>query len=106
MKIRLYNHHYLPDDGSWVYIFMDQMKQLEDFGLMDAMEFLEFTALGNDEQIKLFKDICKLYPKVIVDVIHNDVTGEELKDGVVVYPFTLSCVFPYAEMPRIAPIDK
>ena len=37
MKIRLYNHHYLPDDGSWVYIFMDQMKQLEDFGLMDAI---------------------------------------------------------------------
>ena len=80
MKIRLYNHHYLTDDGSWVYIFMDQMKQLEDFGLYDEMEVLSYTALGNQEQIKLFKDLCALYSKIEIHEIHNDVTGEELKD--------------------------
>jgi len=80
MKIRLYNHHYLNDDGSWIYIFMDQMKQLEDFGLHDAMEVLSFTALGNQEQIKLFRDICSLYSKIEIHEIINNVTSDDLKD--------------------------
>lgn len=79
MKIRLYNHMFLNDDASWIFMFLDQMKQLEDFGLLDATEIVSITVLGNDKQFKLYDEISSLYPKIETHKIPYGITSEELK---------------------------
>jgi hypothetical protein len=78
MKINVYNHQYLNDDHSWIYIYLDQLKQMEDFGLMDAADVVKVTALGQQEQINLLKDISKSYPKIVVYEIPNNATSHDV----------------------------
>jgi len=70
LPIRVYSHYYLNEDSSWVFMFLDHMKMIEDSGLMDALEVIKFTILANQQQAELFKQLVSLYTKV--EVYHID----------------------------------
>lgn len=76
MKLKLYNHHYLNDDSSWVFTFLDQMKLVEDSELLDVIDSFEITALGNTEQVSLMLELASTYPKIIVNPKYTDISED------------------------------
>ena len=41
LPIRVYSHYYLNEDSSWVFMFLDHMKMIEDSGLMDNLDVIK-----------------------------------------------------------------
>jgi hypothetical protein len=63
MKKVAYYHIYLDDLCTWGNVFMEQMKCLEDSGLIDNLSKIKITAITQpDMRIRFFNDLCKLYP--------------------------------------------
>lgn len=77
-KIKIYNHQFLNDDYSWVYIYLDQLKQLEDFGLLAVADSIDVTALGTKPHIELLKDLSKTYVNITIHEISTNISEEEV----------------------------
>jgi hypothetical protein len=78
VKIVLYNHQFLTEDYYWVSIYIDQLKQLEDFGLYDEVDSIRVTALGSEEQINLLNKLSGTYSKIKVYPIINTSTTNDI----------------------------
>jgi hypothetical protein len=69
MKIRIYYHVYLPENGTWPFIVIDQLKVLEESKLIFSCEKFHIRVGGSESQFKLFKDLIKNYPKATVEYV-------------------------------------
>lgn len=71
MKKHIYYHIYLTDDLSkWVPIFIEQFKLMEDFGLLDAADTVNVTAIHNPNSSSL---------KTLIDFLHSYDTKNHIK---------------------------
>lgn len=62
-NINLYYHIYLTDDvAAWSTIFLEQMKCIEDSGLLDNINVMRVTAIAqNDKRREIFFNLCSLF---------------------------------------------
>jgi hypothetical protein len=60
MKKVLYYHLYLSDDyGTWTSMFLEQMKQIEDSGLLKELKTIKVIAITqNDSRIRVLSSLC------------------------------------------------
>lgn len=60
---RLYYHIYLTDEyGSWAYPFMEQMKLMEDHGLLSELNQIDFSVITQkDRRIDIFIGLIKTF---------------------------------------------
>lgn len=49
MKTKAYYHVYMPDDESWSYIFIDQMREMIESGLVKKLNDFHVVAIGNKQ---------------------------------------------------------
>lgn len=74
MKKKLYYHVYLTDEyGSWAYPLMEQVKLMEDHGLLSALDDITITCISqNDQRIETFINLLNvLNVKAKVAVYEN-----------------------------------
>jgi len=63
MKNVAYYHAYLDDLCTWAQIFVEQMKRIEESGLLKNLEKIKMTVITQtDGRMEIFKDLCSLYP--------------------------------------------
>lgn len=63
--LRIYYHHYVPkNDKTWIFIFLDQLKAIEDSGLFDAIDVLKLGFYADQSQIEIAKTYVLDYPKI------------------------------------------
>ena len=60
MKKVLYYHIYLSDDyGTWTSMFLEQMKQIEDSGLLAELNTIRVVCITqNDKRMDVFRQLC------------------------------------------------
>jgi len=74
MKAYAYYHIYLTEDsGNWSRIFLDQMKTVEDSGLMDRIDAIYVTCIGSNMQVRYLHGLCSLYPKIQIIQVFDTV---------------------------------
>ena len=78
MNLRIYNHQFLTDDSTWVFGFLDQIKLMEDSGLLEAVDVMNLTAIGNNNQQKILTDLIKDHSKVQLHAIDSSVTQQDV----------------------------
>lgn len=61
MKKIAYYHLYLTDDNSWIYLFIDQMASMIDYGLWDELDEFNVTAIGKSETFIHMKELLGYY---------------------------------------------
>jgi len=100
VRIVLYNHQFLTEDSNWVSIYIDQLKQIEDYGLLDAVDEVKVTALGDQTQIDLLDKLSHTYQKITVYPILNSSTSTDISNDFAKRDDTLEKKFIY-ETPTI-----
>lgn len=65
MKTIAYYHIYLPDDNSWSYVFVDQMREIIESGLNDKLDKLNVYAIGKPDSIKHLIGLLEYYNYVV-----------------------------------------
>lgn len=79
MKKVLYYHIYLTDDyGIWTNIFLEQLKVMEDSGLLSELDSIKITCITQDDnRIKSFTELCSTEidaeksPEIELDLVKN-----------------------------------
>lgn len=74
MKKVLYYHIYLTDDPSiWSSVFLEQMRCIEDSGLMSSLDELRLTCITQlDMRNEYLRQLCETYPaKFIIELVRN-----------------------------------
>lgn len=74
MKKKLYYHVYLTDEyGSWAYPIMEQIKLMEDSGLLLALNDIVITCVSqNDQRIHTFAHLLNSFNlRATINVYHN-----------------------------------
>ena len=77
-KIHIYYHCFLTEDATWVFIILDQLKLMEDTGLLDAADKITVLSIGNKKQLSLYRQILNNYPKINVIEIVNGTTNDDI----------------------------
>lgn len=69
MKKVAFYHTYLDPNGMWAPMFIDQMKLIEDCGLMDELDYICCGAVTTDYSPDWldFQHLSSLYPKILVE---------------------------------------
>lgn len=83
MKNKAYYHAYLTDDSAWTHIFMEQMGDIIDSGLMDKLDELHIICIGNPASIQHMTGLLNYYQqvtkvKIILTYFDKQITDIEL----------------------------
>ena len=78
-KIKIYSHNFLNNDSSWIYVFLDQIRELELNGLVDAAETIDVVAVGSKPELLKLMNLCKTYPKIKLTSHISDVTNDQIR---------------------------
>lgn len=64
MKNKAYYHAYLTDDNAWTHIFMEQMGDMLDSGLMNKLDEFNIICIGNDASIRHMTGLLNYYQSI------------------------------------------
>lgn len=64
MKNKAYYHIFMPDDLSWSYIVIDQIKDLIESGVAEKLEVLNVTSIGNQESTEHLIGLLQYYNQI------------------------------------------
>jgi hypothetical protein len=83
MKNKAYYHIYMPDDLSWTYIFIDQMREMLESGVMEKLDELTIISIGDEESTKHLFGLLNYYNyltkvKIKVNYFDKKNTDKEL----------------------------
>ena len=80
MKNVLYYHLYLTDEPSiWSSVFLEQMKCMEDSGLLDNLSEIRMTCITQlDARNEYLRQLCETYPsRFILELIQNTYSSDK-----------------------------
>lgn len=78
MKLRIYSHQFLTDDSTWIFGYLDQFKLIEDCGLLDELDQLILTAIGNKTQLGILRSLMTPYSNIIINEYENETSEHDI----------------------------
>lgn len=79
MNLRIYFHQYIPvNDKTWVFIFLDQIKALEDSKLLDHVEYVNIIVSGDSAEFDAVRRLTGLNNKIKFDFILKERVDERI----------------------------
>jgi hypothetical protein len=70
-KIKIYQHIFLSQDKTWIFLLLDQLKYMEDSHLFDIADEMIANVVGDKDQFELAKNILRHYEKIQVTFNEN-----------------------------------